>query len=66
MYFNDNSRGTFKVKTGVRQGNLLAPYIFLIVRNTLTHIIKKWVKEGRLKGIMLQKNQAIKYLSIYE
>ena len=47
--FNDNPGENFMVERGVRQECPLAPYIFLIVRKTLTHIIKKAVKEGRLK-----------------
>ena len=47
--FNDNPRENFMVERGVRQECPSAPYIFLIVRKTLTHIIKKVVKEGRLK-----------------
>ena len=31
----------------------LIPYLFLIVGEVLTHIIKKAVKEGRLEGITL-------------
>ena len=50
---NGNPGEKFKVERGVRQGCPLAPYIFLIVGEALTHTIKKAVKEGRLKGISL-------------
>lgn len=43
----------FKVEKGVRQGCPLAPYHFLIVGKTLTHIIRKAVKDVRLKEITL-------------
>lgn len=38
-----NLGNNFKVKKGVRQGCLVAPYLFLIVGEVLTHIIKKAV-----------------------
>ena len=50
---NGNPGEKFKVERGVRQGCPLAPYLFLIVGETLIHIIKKAVKERRLKGISL-------------
>ena len=48
---NDNPGGNFKIKRGVMQGCPLAPYMFLIVGEILTHVIKKTVAEGRLKGV---------------
>lgn len=43
----------FKIEREVRQGCPLAPYLFLIVGEALTHMIKKVVTEGRLRGITL-------------
>lgn len=51
--FNSNPRDNFKVEREIRQGYPLTPYIFLIVEEALTHMIKKAVKDGRLKGIVL-------------
>ena len=50
---NGNPGGNFKVERGVRQGCPLAPYLFLIVGEILTHMIKKAVAEGRLRGVFL-------------
>lgn len=50
---NGNPEENFKVDIGVRQGCPLASYIFLIVGKTLIYIIKKMVKESRLKIIIL-------------
>ena len=48
--FNNNPCSMFKIERGVRQGCPLAPYMFLIVGEVLTHIIKKAVSEGRIIG----------------
>ena len=59
---NGNPGESFKIERGVRQGCPLAPYLFLIVGEALTHMIKKAVKEGRLRGITLpggKKQQSI-------
>lgn len=50
---NGSPGRSFKVERGVRQECPLAPYIFLIVGEVLTHIIKKSMVEGRLKGVVL-------------
>src|ERR1700738_497744 len=50
---NGSSRRSFKVERGVRQGCPLSPYSFLIVGEALTHIIKKAVREKRLRGVVL-------------
>ena len=50
----NGSPGTsFRIERGVRQGCPLAPYLFFIVGEALTHMIKKAVTEGRLRGITL-------------
>lgn len=50
---NGNLGNYFKAKRGVRQGCPLAPYLFLIVGEVLTHAIKKVVAKRRLRGISL-------------
>ena len=44
---------SFGIARGVRQGCPLAPYLFLIVGEVLTHMIRKAISEGRLKGVTL-------------
>ena len=59
---NGNPDKKFKIEKGVRQGYPLAPYIFFIVWEVLTHLIKKAEAEGRLRGISLpggRKQQSI-------
>ena len=52
--FNGSPNTNFKIEWGgFRQGCPLAPYPFLIVGEALTHVIKKAVKERRLRGISL-------------
>jgi hypothetical protein len=43
---NGSPGGNFKIERGVRQGCPLVPYLFLIVGEILTHMIKKAVAEG--------------------
>ena len=50
---NGSPDNSFSIERGVRQGCPLAPYLFLIVEETLTHIVKKAITEGRLRGITL-------------
>ena len=60
------SRGNnFKIERGVRQGCLLVPYLFLIVGEVLTHIIKKAVVEGRLREIYLPGRRKQQCISQY-
>ena len=44
---NGSPRMSFKVERGVRQGCPLAPYLFLIVGEALTHIIKNTMVEKK-------------------
>ena len=60
--FNGNPSGNFRIEMRGKQGYPLAPYLFLIVGEILTHVIKKAVAEGRLKGVYLpggKKQQSI-------
>ena len=48
---NGSLGNNFSIERGVRQGCPLAPYLLLIIGEALTHMVKKAVTEGRLKGI---------------
>ena len=50
---NGNPGENFKIERRVRQGCPLASYLFLIVGEILTYVIKKAVSESRLKGVYL-------------
>ena len=50
---NGSPDNSFSIKRIIRQGCSLAPYLFLIVGEAFTHMIKKAVTEGRLRGIIL-------------
>lgn len=54
----------FDIQRGVKQGCPLAPYLFLIVGEVLTHIIKKVVVEGRMWGITLPRGDNKTYLNM--
>lgn len=62
---NGSPGNNFKVECGVRQGYPLAPYLFLIVEEVLTHVIKKAIKENRLKGITLHGGEKQQNISEY-
>ena len=48
-----NHRGLFLLKGGLRQGDPLSPYLFLLVTEGLHGLLKKAEDEGRLKGVSL-------------
>lgn len=41
---------------GLRQGDPLSPYLFLLVTNVLSWLYKKSVNEGSMKGIKLNRH----------
>ena len=62
---NESPRSNFKVERGVRQGCPLAPYLFLMVGEVLTHIIKKAIAEGRIRGVVLPGGKKQQCISQY-
>lgn len=47
---NGSPDNMFKIERGVRQSCSFAPYLFLIVGEVLTQIIKKAMSKGKLEG----------------
>ena len=53
---NGESQANIKPSRGIRQGDPLSPYLFLLCSKGLNGLIKKFVVEGRIKGFSLGKN----------
>lgn len=49
--FNGEPLPYFQPSRGIRQGNLLSPYLFILVANVLSLLMKKAVAHGTIKGI---------------
>ena len=62
---NGSAGRSFNIERGVRQGCPLAPYLFLIVGEALTHTVKKAVAEGRLRDLVLPGGTKQHYISQY-
>ena len=62
---NGSPGSNFQVERGVRQGCPLAPYLFLIVGEVLTHIFKKAIGEGRIRGVVLPGGKKQQCISQY-
>ena len=62
---NGSPGESFKIERGVRQECPLAPYLFFIVGEALTHVIKKAIMNGRLRGITLPRGRRQQNISQY-
>ncbi|XP_058076346.1 uncharacterized mitochondrial protein AtMg01250-like [Magnolia sinica] len=51
VILNGSRLGFFKSSRGLRQGDPLSPYLFLIVAEALSQMLKKGQEQGILRGI---------------
>lgn len=58
-WLNGSAVKDFEMRNGLRQGDPLSPFIFIIVMEGLTRLIKKEVEKNLFKGFMV--NEAISY-----
>jgi Reverse transcriptase (RNA-dependent DNA polymerase) len=48
---NDELTDYFECRRGVRQGNHLSPYLFILVADGLNKIIQREIRAGHLEGL---------------
>ncbi|CAL1404087.1 unnamed protein product [Linum trigynum] len=53
ILFNGEAAEEFKPSRGIRQGDPLSPFLFILMSNALTFLIDKAVSQNQLKGIRL-------------
>ena len=50
---NDNSQGYFEMEKDIRQGDLISPFLFIILVEVLGRAISKARREGRWRGLQV-------------
>ena len=56
ILWNDKKLDWFRPSRGIRQGDAISPYLFLLCMERLGHIIGQAVEEGRWKPIKLSRH----------
>lgn len=56
MYANGEARTKVFPKRGLRQGDPLSPYLFLLVKDVHSKLIKLEIDSGRLVGMRINRN----------
>lgn len=54
ILINGSATGYFKSKKGIRQGNPMSPFLFLLVGEALTFMIKRAQEQGLLSGFQVK------------
>jgi hypothetical protein len=54
--WNGTRTGYFRPRRGIRQGDPISPYLFVLCMDKLSHIILQAVEEGKWKGIKAGRN----------
>lgn len=55
MLLNGQTHGYIKYERGIRQGDLLSPFHFILCVEALLHVMNKAEKDGRITGMRLTK-----------
>ena len=63
MGYNGSVNGFFKGKRGLRQGDPLSPYLFVMAMNVLSHILKKAARQNGFKFHSQCKSTKLTHLS---
>lgn len=53
VLLNGNSHGFIKPEQGIRQGDPLSPFIFILCAEALVHVLNNAEENGRIQGIKL-------------
>ena len=53
VIINDSPTEPFKIERGLRQGDPLSPFLFVLVAEALNKLLHRAVKEGIVEGIEL-------------
>ncbi|CAN0840801.1 LINE-1 retrotransposable element ORF2 protein [Linum grandiflorum] len=56
ILFNGQPTSTFTPERGIRQGDPLSPFLFILMSNALSFLIDKGIRQKRLTGIKLRRN----------
>ncbi|CAN1150401.1 LINE-1 retrotransposable element ORF2 protein [Linum perenne] len=55
VLINGNPTDNFEPTRGIRQGDPISPFLFIILTNSLSFLLEKGIQEGKLKGLQLNK-----------
>lgn len=59
---NGNPKGRIKAQRGIRQGDPLSPFLFVLVMNYLSRLLLHLEDKGAIKGVTLSNNYHISHL----